>query len=259
MPTQGNPVALKRTLDSVAGIVDEIVIGSVCIFDDDVEIIKGYGAEYNVKVIQLPFNMIYHQGFASTLNFIAAHATNSLCLYLNVGEIIEVGKDEILSKISDDYNCYYIDHKIEKHRWFRVWNKNEMSWGGIIHEEIIGNHKPFHKPLFTFADTEKDMDNPFKTKVYNDIKEICYFGQYIKLVEHPELKGITNEHWVKFSNDEYDSLNERMAKKGKRVTAFNIGDKEMYLNDIYTNVEFEKERFDSSELINFQGARKDIL
>lgn len=259
LPTQGNPIALKRTLDSVSGIVDEIIVGSVCVFDEDEKIIQSYSDEYNLRVIKLPFNMIYHQGFAAVLNFIASHAKNNTCLYLNVGEIIEKGKGEILSKISPEYNYYYINHSVETHRWGRIWNKKELWWDGIIHEEIIGDHKPYHKPLFTFADTEKDMDNPFKAAIYNGLKECVYFNQYIKLVDFPKIKGITNEHWVKFSKDQYESLKARMAKKGNMVNALERGDLPMLLDYIATTPYFEKERFESSELINFQGARKDIL
>lgn len=257
-PTQGNPIALKRTLDSLEGIVDEIIIGSVCVFKKDEIIINAYQNQYNLRVIKLPFNFIFHSGFSNTLNYLASNAKNDLVLYMNVGEVIEVGKNKILSTISPEYNSYFLNHAVEKHRWFRLYNKNELSWNGIIHEEIIGEHKPYHKPIFQFADTDKDIKDAFRAKVMNDVKELVYFNLYKQLVEHPERRGITHEWWQKFAKENYDTMKERLEKKGKRYEAFMTGDFEMYMQDICTNHEFEEERFDSTALVEFQGSYKSL-
>src|ERR1700755_1254500 len=152
-PTQGNPIALKRTIDSLKGICDEFIVGSVCVFKEDEEKIASYAKEVNLKMPYLQFNYIYWEGFSATLNHLASFATNPIVLYLNVGEVIEKSDGNILDKIVPEYNCYYIDHSTEKHRWFRAFNPKEMQWSGFIHEEIVGDYRPYHKPLFTFADT----------------------------------------------------------------------------------------------------------
>lgn len=254
--TQGNPIALKRTMDSLKDICDEFVVGSVCIFDEDLEMIKSYNNEFNLKVVELPFNYIYLHGFSMSLNYVASFSDGNICVYLNVGEIVESSERDILSVISDEYNCYYIDHATEKHRWFRVWNKREMHWSGLIHEEIIGEHRPYHRPLFRFADTEKDTGDKFKSAVCNDAKEIVYWRQLMSIVDFPETLGATHVSWIPFAKDNYQGMQERLDKKGKRPYAFFLGDKEMYLNDVYTNPEFEKERFESNHIIEFQGDPK---
>lgn len=251
-PTQGNPVALKRTLDSTKNVVDEIIIGSVCVFKEDVALIESYKSEYNIKIVHLPFNHIFCVGFSDTLNLLASHAANPVCIYLNVGEVIEKGEENILKSISPEYNCYYIDHSVERHRWWRVFCPKEMKWSGILHEEIIGDNKPFHKPLFTFGDTNKDMEDLFKARVYDDIKEILYFSLYNKIVDEPDRIGATDMGWHKFASENYDSMKERLLKKGKRYEAFIEGDLDKYLYDIMNNPEFEKERFESSIKIEFQ-------
>lgn len=265
---QGNPVALKRTMDSFKGIVDEIIFGDLLIFDSDRAIIERYQEEYNLKIVRLPFNFIFENGFAYTLNELASHATSDWIWYMNVGEVLD-GDHPIKAQISELYNCYSLDHAVETHRWFRFYNRKELKWGGIIHEEVVGEwrHCPFN--LCRFADTEKDgcgKDEKgndvlltFEARVYNDVKEIVYWNQYLKLIDHPELRGVTNQHWIDHAKADYDSFQERMEKKGKRYEAFLTGNLTMYLEDIYTNPEFEKERFESSTLINFQGLRKDIL
>lgn len=254
---QGNPIALKRTLESFKDVVSEIVFGDLLIFEHDRELIKSYQSEYNLKIIPLPFNFIFENGFAHTLNTLAEHTTNDFVLYMNIGEVMD-GEFDVLGKLNH-CNCYYLDHAVETHHWYRLYNKKQLKWGGIIHEEVVGNRTPYPTPIFRFGDTEKDVSDEFYAKVMNDVKEICYFSQYLKLVDQPELIANTHQGWVQYSKDSYDSLKERLLAKGKRYEAFVKGDFKMYLDDIFNNPEFEKERFNSTTLINFQGARKDIL
>lgn len=252
---QGNPVALKRTLDSFKGVVDEIIFGDVLIFDSDREIIERYQEDYNLKIVKLPFNFIFENGFAYVLNELASHATNDWVLYMNVSEVLD-GEHPIKDQISKEYNCYSLDHATETHRWFRFYNRKEVQWGGIIHEEVVGDLRPSPFNICRFQDTEKDLDDPFKAKVCNDIKELCYFQMYIKLVEQPEMRGVTHQGWIDHATADYESFKDRLTQKGRRYWAFLAGNLPMYLEDIYTNPEFEKERFESSDLINFQGDRK---
>jgi hypothetical protein len=253
LPTQGNPIALKRTLDSVQDICDEIVIGSVCIFEDDIAVINSYKKEYNIKVLNLPFNYILKNGFSATLNLLADAATNDIVLYLNVGEVIDKNAENILNIISPEYNAYYIDHQTERHRWFRCYNRYEMRWQGIIHEEIDGECRPYHKPLFRFADTEKDTDNPFKSKVYNTVKEIVYWSLLIQIADNPDKYPETNDGWKQFAKDTYQSMVDRLKIKGDSYTAMVEGDLQKFLNYIHTDKEFEAERFESNHAIEFQG------
>lgn len=235
-PTQGNPIALKRTIDSFKGVVNEVIVGSVCVFPEDNEKIVSYGSEIFVKLINLPFNYIFKNGFSATLNVLASYATNEWVVYMNVGEVIHSGKDDILSKLSNRVNCYYIDHPTELHYWYRVYNRTQLQWSGIIHEEVSGNRVSDPTPLFTFDDTPKDSDDKFKEAVYNDIKELVYFNQYLKLVDQPYLIGNTNAGWVQFAKDGFHSFIERMHKKGNRYEAFITGDLQMYLEDAKINL-----------------------
>lgn len=255
---QGNPVALKRTLDSFKGICNEVVFGDVLIFDSDREIIRSYQEEYNMGIVEAPFNYIFEFGFAHMLNTLAYYATNDWVLYMNVGEMIDSGEN-ILEKINDDHNMYLLNHRTETHLWGRLYNRKQLQWSGLIHEELIGQKRACFEPIFMFKDTEKDMGDLFKAKVWNDVKELTYFNQLIRLVDNPEVRGATNPGWVDYAKDSYDSLVERLQKKGKRYEAFKEGNLAKFMEDIFSNPEFEEERHESSTLINFQGARKDIL
>ena len=247
--TQGNPIALKRTIDNVIehfqGKVNEVVVGDLCPFGDDSEAIQLLSETLPINQITLPFNTLFEQGFGNTLNFLSEFANNDLVLYLNVGEIVESNMQ--IDLLSQGYNCFQFDHAEDKHHWTRLYNKKDMQWSGRIHEEVRREKNVCPTMLFRMADTEKDSHNQCKAQVYNDIKELVYFNQYIKLVEEPNEIGATNQGWVTYAKDGYQSLTERLAKKGKRYEAFKEGDLQKYLDNCQ-----EFENFDNNNLIHYQ-------
>lgn len=255
-PTQGNPISVKRTINSFSSICNEFVIGSLCVFEDDFISICQYGVEFNIKIVKLPFDFIFNNGFSATLNVLAKAASNDMVIYANVGETIEYLSENVAPCFSEQYNSYYIDHATESFRWWRCYNKKELEWSGLIHETLVGEYRPFHKPILRFMDTEKDQIDAFKASVYNDIKEICYWNQLIRIVDNPELLAGTDIGWVHFAKDNYQTMKDRLALKGNRPKAFKEGNLQMYLDDIYSNPEFEKERFESNHIIEFQGDPK---
>lgn len=254
---QGNIIALRRTLDSFKGICNEFIIGDLFIFSEDREQAKELYADLNVIWCKFPFNYIFQNGFACILNDLAKQSTNDLVIYMNVGEIIDKNLDTSL--IKPEYNCYSFNHSEDPHTWVRCYNRHHLYWTGMIHEVVVGNGKQCPTHLFMMADTEKDMDDPFKAKVFNDTKELVYWKQYLRLIQRPDLIGFTGRGWVDHARDAYQSYTERMQKKGNRLKAFELGDLSIYLNDIYSSSEFATERMESTQLINLQGMRRDVL
>jgi hypothetical protein len=258
--SQGNVIALKRTIDSFLPFVDEIVYGDMLIFDEDREFVRQYEKEYPLRSIRLPFNYIFHVGFSGCLNYLISNAKNDMCLYMNTSEVIDenYGINDIINN-NPDCNSFYFSHRVESHRWFRASDRRDVQWDGRIHEEPVGNIRPYHKPIFMMADTEKDMQDEFKASVFNSIKEIVYWNQLMRIVDNPKEQGVTNDYWVNFAKEQYASMNERLVQKGKQVDAFKYGDFNLFLSDIKTSDYFEKEKFESNDSINFQGTRKVIL
>lgn len=238
--SQGNPLALKRTLDSFAGLCNEVVFGDLLLLPSDRAVIETYG----VNMVPLPFNYIYKNGFAATLNELSKHATNDWCLYMNVGEVID-GDTITMPKAAP--NCYCFDHANDPHKWFRLYDRRELQWNGLIHEELVGIgsswKRGWDEPIFRMADTDKDEVN---ATLYNDVKEIVYFQQYLRLVDEPGIIGITNRGWVDYAKRDYNYIKERMLAKGRRVEAFETGDLSLYLNEAIN------QEFLSNNIIHFQ-------
>jgi hypothetical protein len=259
----GNVLILEETIKSLSTICDEIVVGDLIVFPEDREVLYGYQSKYNLKIVTLPFDYIFDCGFASVLNLLAHDASNNTILYLNTSEVIE--KDNgILDIVSSEYNCYYFDHATDPMRWYRFYDKRELQWSGRIHESLEAlsgfDFRPFHKPAFRMADKEKDMQSAFKAYIFNSIKEICYFRNYMTLVELPEnMRGATDPGWYAFALDNHESMKERLLAKGAMYQAFLDGDYEALMKSIYDNPEFEKEKFESNIGIEYQGDKKYLL
>lgn len=251
--TQGNPIALKRTIDNVIerfhGKVDEVVIGNLCVFEKDDRILSQYVMDYSGRVrmtkANCDFEWLFHAGFGTVLNELAKCSTNDLCLYMNVSEIVD--SPVRLDIIHPQWNSYKFDHATDPHKWTRLWNRKQLQWSGRIHEEVVGQRYTSPDMLFTMADTEKDNGDPFYSAVMNDIKEMVYFKQYITLVEKPEERGATDQGWVKYATDSYQHIKDRLLAKGARHEAFIEGDLQKYLDNC---TEFEPKQ--NSDLIHFQ-------
>lgn len=259
----GNVISLKKTLDSFKDVVDEFIYGDMLVFPEDMKTVRDYQKEYNIRIIKMPFNYIFQMGFASCLNFLASHAKNDMVMYMNTSEAIDedYGINEIIDN-NPDNNTFFFIHKTDPHRWHRCYDRTQLQWSGVIHEELVpmkGEMNPYHKPIFMMKDYEKDMDDPFKAAVFNSQKEAVYFNNYLKLVDQPKTCGATNEGWVRFAEQEYNGMVERLLKKGDHYEALKRGEFEMLWNYIQTSDYFEKERFESSDIINFQGNRKIVL
>lgn len=261
-PTQGNPIALKRTINSLKGIINEVVVGSVCVFEEDEDLIQSYENEINLKVVKMPFNYIFCNGFSNTLNKLAEFAINDWVIYLNVGEIVEEGQHNILGKINNDYNCYYLDHATETHLWYRVYNKKEVQWGGILHEEIASGIglRPYNEaPLFRFADTPKDDEEWFYGRVMNDAKECVYFNLYLKLAEQSHLIDNTNQGWIQFAKEGYHGFIERLHAKGDMYEAFLTGNKKLLLEYINANESYPPKKKNDISIVSHLKNEMDFL
>jgi hypothetical protein len=256
----GNVKVLRKTLESFSGICDEIVYGDMLLWEEDREILESYKKDFNLKIVQLPFNFLFENGFSYLLNTLSEESTNDLCIYMNTSEVIGIdyGISEII-KHNPDCNAFFFTHATEVHRWFRCYNKKDLQWSGLIHEELVGEYKPFHKPIFQMVDLEKDIDNEYKAKILNDCKEMVYWNQLCRLVENNNLLGSTSGGWLRFASEQYDSMKDRLREKGARYDAYKIGDLKGYLYEASISNEFKNLNFKSNNIIAYQGDKIHLI
>lgn len=248
----GNVKVLRKTIESVSGICDEIIYGDLLLWEEDREIVRGYTKEFNLKIIPFNFNHLYHYGFSELLNTLSLYATNEYVMYLNTSEVVD--KDYgILDAIKNNPECnaFYFTHPEENHRWFRTYKKSELEWSGILHEQLKGEYKPYHKPIFQMRDLPKDMYNINKAKILDSLKEIVYFKQYMNIADYPELLGETDQGWVKFAKGNYNSFKERLDQRKDQIKGVYCGSVIEFLTA--ANRDIENNTFKSSIAIEYQN------
>lgn len=254
----GNVLVLKETLKSFNLVCDEIVYGDMLLFEEDRRILYGYANDFNINIRELPFNFIYKNGFSTVLNQLANFATNDLILYMNTSEVIDenYGIREIVDH-NPECNSFYFTHRTESHRWFRLYDKRDLKWHGLIHEELQGDYRPYHKPIFMMKDLEKDMQDEFKARTLNSCKECVYWNQLIRIADDPTLLDGVNNGWLQFAKETYQSMKDRLAEKGRQVEAFETGDLELFIKSA-SDPSFNQS-FASSNTIAFQGDKIHLL
>ena len=187
---------IKRCLDSVQNIADEIVVIDSLSTDNTVAIARRCGA----KIIEQQF-----LGYVEQRNFSAAQATYDWTLTLDADEVISPELEQSILKVkaSADANVYqlkrltnYCGKWIKHCGWYpdkkiRLFDRTKGTWaGGLVHE--------YWKPY--------DKQEPIKT-LQGDIHHYTFdtITQHIKQIQ------------------KYTDLNARSAAdKGKTCSLFKI-------------------------------------
>lgn len=258
--SSGNPKVLRKTFESFSSICDEIVYGDLLLWETDRQDIQEYTNDFNLKIAPFKWNALFEHGFSYVLNELASHATNDIVVYANCSEVLEIdfGCLEAV-KNNPECNAFYFTHGQERHHWYRLYNRHQLKWSGLIHEQLEGEYRPYHKSVFQFADLEKDMDNTYKSRVLNLCKEYCYFNAYLRIVDDPQALGETDPGWVAFAKADYNSFKERMEKRPGVYSAFRTGILDMLWLSLAADLEFRNEEFKSSDKIAYQGDKIHLL
>jgi len=131
---------IKRCLESVKDIVDEIIIVDTGSIDNTVEIVK----EYTTKI----YNYNWDNNFSNARNYAASFANGEWILVLDADEFVD--RDNLLNAINDlkntEYEIFAVKiinfsgingEKTSQHRHVRIYKNNkQIEFFRSIHEQL---------------------------------------------------------------------------------------------------------------------------
>lgn len=242
---------LRRTVDSVKGTCDDVVIVSTAMFPRDEDEMNAIAS----RVIHLPWNYCYLRGFGDLYNQGSDAAKNDWLMLLGVAETFAEAYVDLKAELPklEPSNVLRCNHVNDVHTWKRIWNRRGGThWSGIIHEEIVGGHDA--GLAFRMADTDKADRDPFEVEVLRHVKGTLYNSLYNQLLQKPELLGGTNPGWLNFVRGAKESIEDYCIKNGDLIFCACTGDKRGFMNGVRKRMQAGQQ----PEKINFARTGESI-
>lgn len=227
----GSSEPLKRTIDSVRGISDEVVVVHQKMFDDDTEIAQSLAD----KVCVLDWNAVFQDGgFAVLPNAGAAAAKGPWMLLLGVGETISHQYSPLRETLQNASNrvIFRCDHEGDVHTWGRIWAPSGNTyWCGPIHEEAGGG---LGGPVvFRMQDyAKKPHEDNFRNECIKWWKNCAYHANYFFLMNNPDKRGFTNEGWLSFVAGARESIEDFVETNKDLMEAAWDGDRDAFYEGV---------------------------
>lgn len=218
MIVKNEEMHLARCLESVAALVDEIIIVDTGSTDRTVEIASGY----TPKVYSHPWT----DDFAEARNFSFSKATMDYCMWMDADDILaETDRDGFLKlkqSLSPDTDIVMMKYHTAfdeagapsfsyfRERWIR--NSGQHRWVGAVHEVIPPNGKVIYSELAICHKKMTAGDPDRNLRIYRKMladgktldarqsyyygRELYYHGQYEEAVSVFEQFLRSPEGWV---------------------------------------------------------------
>jgi glycosyltransferase involved in cell wall biosynthesis len=246
---------LARCMESVKGLVDEIIIVDTGSTDKTKEI----ALKYTDKV----YDFEWIQDFAAARNFAFEKATKDYTMWLDADDVIleEDAKKflELKETIADDvdmamfkYNVGFDDQGNTTYSYYReriFRTSNHYPWIGKIHEVIVpqGNlinldiaitHKPHggkdpQRNLKIFEKMIADGDKLCARELFYYARELYYNERYEEAVERFE----------EFLDDEGGWVEDKIsASRDLAIVYYRLGQDENAVHSLYRSFEFDEPR-----------------
>lgn len=218
MIVKNEEMHVARCLDSVADLVDEIIIVDTGSADRTVEIVSGYTR----KVYSYPWK----DDFADARNYSFSKATMDYCMWLDADDILqESEKDKFLQlkqSLSPDTDIVMMKYHTSfdeagkpsfsyyRERWIR--NSAQYRWIGEVHEVIPPKGKVIYSDIAICHRKMSAGDSERNLKIYRKMlaggkeleprqqyyygRELYYHKQYEEAVSVLEQFLLSEEGWV---------------------------------------------------------------
>ncbi len=235
----GHPDNLKRTVDSMRTVCDEVLVVHQTLFDSDTEIARGIAD----KVEVVDWNFVFGpEGYGGLPNKHGQSESDWFLLF-GVGETLAEEYTSIRTVLRNSprnviWKCNHRnnDGQFDPNLWGRIWCPGGgVRWGGLIHEEA-GGGVAGGQVLFRMLDTPKTPHpDPFVNECLKWMKLTSYDANYWKLLqsidpitEDSSLRSFTNKWWVGFVRGARESLEAKQEKWKDFMEAGLSGDREAF-------------------------------
>lgn len=218
MIVKNEEMHLARCLDSVAGLVDEIVIVDTGSTDRTVEIASGYTS----KVFRQP----WRDDFSEARNVSFSKASMDYCMWMDADDVLEETEKgeflELKQSLPPDTDIVMMKYNTSfdeagkpsfsyfRERWIR--NCSKYRWIGAVHEVIPPIGKVIYSDI-AFSHKKSGAGDPDRNlKIYRKMiaegkplearhqyyygRELYYHGQYEEAVSVLERFLLSAEGWV---------------------------------------------------------------
>lgn len=218
MIVKNEEMHIARCLDSIAGLVEEIIIVDTGSTDRTVEIVS----DYTSKVYSYPWT----DDFSDARNYSFSKASMDYCMWLDADDILqETEKDKFLQlkqSLSSDtdivmmkYNTAFDEAGMPSFSYFRerwIRNSSKYRWIGAVHEVIPPNGKVLYSDI-AICHKKISAGNPDRNlKIYQKMlaegklfdarqqyyygRELYYHRQYREAVSVFEQFLDSPEGWI---------------------------------------------------------------
>lgn len=209
---------IARCLDSVAGLVDEMIIVDTGSTDRTVEIVSGY----TPKVYSHPWT----DDFADARNYSFSKATMDYCMWMDADDVLEETEKEkflqLKQSLSSDTDIVMMKYHTSfdeagmpsfsyfRERWIR--NSSRYRWAGAVHEVIPPNGKVLYSDIAICHRKTGAGDPDRNLRIYRKMlaegkvleprqqyyygRELYYHGQYEEAVSVFEQFLLSPEGWI---------------------------------------------------------------
>lgn len=209
---------IARCLDSVAALVDEMVIVDTGSTDRTIEIVSGYPA----NVYSYPWN----DNFSDARNYSFSKATMDYCMWMDADDILDAAEMEKFQQLKQSlepdvdivmmkYHTAFDEAGKPSFSYFRErWIKNtpKYRWIGAVHEVIVPNGKVVYSDLAIFHKKIGAGDPDRNLRIYNKMiadgtpleprqqyyygRELYYHRQYAQAIAVLEQFLLAEDGWI---------------------------------------------------------------
>lgn len=244
MIVKNEEMHISRCLDSVAELVDEIIIVDTGSVDRTVEIVSGYTSKV--------YSYTWKDNFSDARNFSFSKASMDYCMWLDADDILEKTEKDKFKQLKQDlstdtdivmmkYNTSFDESGKPSFSYYRErWIKNcsKFRWVGAVHEVIPPSGNIIYSDI-SISHKKLKSGNPDRNlNIYRKIisegkileprhqyyygRELYYHKQYEEAVSVLEEFLLSKEGWIENKIEACSVCADCYYHLGKEQSALNI-------------------------------------